>query len=108
MDNSFLQVVSDQMRMLPLLEQLKSECAFYLCLGSTRTSDIEGISAAGSTPEFRRLTPAADAEALVLGKTKTLDRLPVSPLGVVSPVVITRACLQLANIAPQVVNCGAF
>jgi len=108
MDNSFLPIVNDKRRMVPLLELLQSECAFYLCLGSTLTSDIEGISAAGSTPQFRRLTPAADAEALVLGHTKALDRLPVSPLGVVSPVVITRACLQLANIAPQVVNCGAF
>ncbi len=94
--------------MTPLLTDLQSNCAFYLCLGSTSISDLEGISAAGSTPELRRLTPAADAEALVLGETKSLEKLPVSPIGVVSPVVITRACLQLADILPQVVNCGAF
>ncbi|CAN5563755.1 TIGR00303 family protein [soil metagenome] len=108
MDDSFLQIVNDEGRMAPLLAGLQSDCAFYLCLGSTAISDLEGISAAGSTPEFRRLTPAADAEALVLGQTKTLAKLPVSPLGVVSPVVITRACLQLSNTAPQIVNCGAF
>ncbi len=108
MDDSFLRIVNCEKRMTSLLAELQSVCAFYLCLGSTSISDVVGISAAGSTPESRRLTPAADAEALVLGQTKTLNKLPVSPLGVVSPVVITRACLQLAHIAPQVVDCGAF
>lgn len=108
MDNSFLRVVNNERRMTGLLDELKNGCAFYLCLGSTSISDVDGISAAGSTPEYRRLTPAADAEALVLGHTKTVEKLPVSPLGVVSPVVITRACLQLSNIVPQIVDCGAF
>lgn len=108
MDDSFLQIVNDESRMTALLSELRSDCTFFLCLGSTSISDVEGISAAGSTPEYRRLTPAADAEALILGQTKTLEKLPVSPLGVVSPVVITRACLQLSNIAPQIVDCGAF
>ncbi len=108
MADSFLPIVNDKRRMAPLLTDLQSDCAFYLCLGSTSISDLEGISAAGSTPEFRRLTPAADAEALVLGQTRTLEKLPVSPLGVVSPVVITRACLELSKISPVVVDCGAF
>ncbi|MBS1957485.1 MAG: TIGR00303 family protein [Cyanobacteria bacterium SZAS-4] len=108
MVDSFLQIVNDERRMAALLSELQSNCAFYLCLGSTSISDVEGISAAGSTPQYRRLTPAADAEALVLGQTKTVEKLPVSPLGVVSPVVITRACLHLTNIAPQIVDCGAF
>ncbi|HEY9732703.1 MAG TPA: TIGR00303 family protein [Drouetiella sp.] len=107
MDN-FLRVVNDQARIKPLISQLNSSTGFYLCLGSTATSDMEGISAAGSTPQLRRLTPAADAEALVLGRTNSLKKLPVSPLGIVSPVVVTRACLQLAAVSPTVVNCGCF
>jgi uncharacterized protein (TIGR00303 family) len=107
-NDRFLQIVNDPIRMISLMDQLSADCGFYLCIGSTSTSDGEGVSAAGSTAQARRLTPAADAEALVLGYTKTLDHLPVSPLGIVSPVVITRPCLQLANIDPQVIDCGAF
>jgi uncharacterized protein (TIGR00303 family) len=82
--------------------------AFLLCLGSTETSDIEGISAAGATPEARRLTPAIDAEALVSGRTFSSGSIPVSPIGIVSPVVITRACLTKLNIAPRIFDCGSF
>ncbi len=107
-DSGFLQVANDRQRMDNLLSDAGNSCGFYLCLGGTKTSDLVGISAAGATPGLRRLTPAADAEALLLGYTKTVEKLPVSPSGIVSPVVITRACLQLADIEPQVINCGAF
>jgi|LakMenEpi03Aug12_release.lakeMendotaPanAssembly.Ray.scaffolds.fasta_scaffold203923_2 uncharacterized protein (TIGR00303 family) len=106
--DDFLRIVNDSARITALLSHLNSKTGFYLCLGSTFTSDVDGISAAGSTAQSRRLTPAADAEALLLGQTKSLGKLPVSPLGVVSPVVITRACLQLAAVLPDVVNCGCF
>ena len=82
--------------------------AFALCLGGTETSDIEGISAAGATPQARRLTPAIDAEALVTGKTFSSETIPVSPIGIVSPVVITRACLNKLNISARVFDCGSF
>jgi uncharacterized protein (TIGR00303 family) len=107
-DSGFVQVVNDRLRMESLFTEMSSSRAFYLCLGGTKTSDLVGISAAGATPELRRVTPAADAEALLLGYTKTVEKLPVSPRGIVSPVVITRACLQLADIEPLVINCGAF
>ncbi len=79
---------------------------FVLCIASTHTSDREGISAAGASPEERRLTPAFDAEALVRGHK--IGRLPVSPEGIVSPVVITHTCLNLIGAKITVVNCGAF
>lgn len=82
--------------------------SFALALGATMTSDIAGISAAGITPEARRLTPAIDAEALVLGRTVDGSSIPVSPAGVVSPVVITRACLQLLGVEPTIIDCGTF
>ena len=81
---------------------------FFLCIGSTRTSDIAGISAAGITAEARRLTPCTDAEALIAGRALTADSIPISPAGVASPVVITRACLGLIDLAVEVIDCGAF
>jgi uncharacterized protein (TIGR00303 family) len=81
---------------------------FVLALGSTATSDLVGISAAGASPEMRRLTPRVDAEALVLGRVAGGGELPVSPAGIVSPVVLTRAALQLAGMPVTVVDCGTF
>jgi len=81
---------------------------FFLCIAGTHTSDIPGISAAGVNAEARRLTPCTDAEALLAGKALTAESIPVSPLGVASPVVITRACLSLLDIAVEVIDCGAF
>ncbi len=87
---------------------LEGDGLFALLLGSTHTSDHEGISAAGATPADRRLTPAIDAEALALGKTLSAASLPVSPAGIVSPVVITRACLRLLEMSVSVIDCGCF
>jgi uncharacterized protein (TIGR00303 family) len=81
---------------------------FILCLANTKTSDIEGISAAGANAQMRRLTATLDAEALLLGSTLTSNSLPVSPLGIVSPVVITRAALSKLNIETTVIDCGTF
>jgi len=38
-----------------------------LLLAGTETAAVPGISAAGATPDSRRLTAAADAELLLLG-----------------------------------------
>lgn len=91
---------------LSALKQLRGK--FFLCLGATATSDIDQISAAGITPEARRLTPALDAEALMLGRTLSADSIPVSPIGIVSPIVISRACLKLMQLEKEVVDCGTF
>ena len=87
---------------------IKSPGNFALCVGSTATSDLEGISAAGADGESRRLTPAIDAEALALGKPVSAKSLPVSPKGVVSPVVLSRAMLNLLGCSIDVFDCGAF
>lgn len=79
---------------------------FCVCVGSTKTSDVEGMSAAGATPEDRRKTPGYDAEALILGRTSKGASLPVSPEGIVSPVVLTRAGLGLTRARRNVVDCG--
>ena len=86
----------------------KREPLFLLCNAGSGASDHENISAAGADPLSRRWTPALDAEALLAGRTISAGELPVSPLGIVSPVVITRACLQLLQMKAQVIDCGSF
>jgi len=91
-----------------LLERVASteNIDFCVCVGSTKTSDVEGMSAAGATPEDRRKTPGYDAEALILGRTSKGASLPVSPEGIASPVVLTRAGLGLTRARKNVVDCG--
>lgn len=81
---------------------------YAVCLGSSKTSDIDGISAAGADGEQRRLTPAIDAEALVTGRALSAPTIPASPAGIVSPVVISRAMLDLVHCRIKVFDCGAF
>lgn len=81
---------------------------YALCIGSTATSDLDGISAAGADGQSRRLTPAIDAEALVLGKPLSSESVPVSPRGIVSPVVLSKAMLNLVGCGVDVFDCGAF
>lgn len=92
------------------LEQLSKarRLKFLLALGATAVSDKEGLSAAGNSPESRRLTPAVDAEALILGYPLSAPSLPVSPEGIVSPVVITRAMLALLKMDSVIFDCGSF
>lgn len=94
-------------RVIDMLRQCKRG-NFFLCVGASGSSDVDGISAAGATPELRRLTPAIDAEALISGRTTTSDSIPVSPKGIVSPVVVTRGCMSLAGFSVTVVDCGTF
>jgi|AGTN01.1.fsa_nt_gi NaMN:DMB phosphoribosyltransferase len=106
----FVKPIQDHERtMSRLLERVAGaeSVDFCVCVGSTKTSDVEGVSAAGATPEDRRMTPGYDAEALLLGRTSRGASLPVSPEGIVSPVVLTRASLGLIKARKSVVDCGA-
>jgi uncharacterized protein (TIGR00303 family) len=90
------------------VDRLANNAAFALCLAGTASSDLPSLSAAGASPELCRNTPAADAEALTLGCTAEGKTIPVSPTGIVSPVVITRACLSVLNMQNYIFDCGAF
>ncbi len=76
---------------------------FVGCFGFTNTGLIPGISAAGATPEARRMTALADAEVLIKGYS---SRLPTSPDGYPSPVVISRAVIQDLQLPYYLFNCG--
>ncbi len=107
-DNSIDNSIDNCLEELQRTFSRSGPAAFVLCNAGTRVSDHEGISAAGADPQARRLTPALDAEALLLGRTLSAKCLPVSPRGIVSPVVITRACLKLLNLDIKIVDCGSF
>ena len=80
-----------------------------LLLAGTDTAAIEGISAAGATPQARRQTAAADAELLRLGPAAPLPHaLPPLPAGV-SPALISHVVLQELGLLQRllVVDLGA-
>lgn len=54
-----------------------------------------------------KYTAALDAEFIYQGECKTLDYLPVSPSGIVSPALISKACLNLLNAEILIVDLGA-
>ncbi|AGY58474.1 nicotinate mononucleotide-dependent phosphoribosyltransferase CobT [Gloeobacter kilaueensis] len=77
--------------------------AFACVLGFTATCLIPGISAAGLTPEARRSTAAGDALMLLRGET---SRLPTAPEGYPSPVIISRAVVELLDLPVWVLDAG--
>ncbi len=78
-----------------------------LLLAGTDTAAVSGISAAGATPQSRRLTAAADAELLVLGPGHPRPHaLPPLPAGV-SPALISRVVVEQLGLEPLVVDVGA-
>ena len=90
-----------------LVESLVARRPLFVCtVAHTDTADIEGLSAAGATAGLRRLTAAADAEALIHGRPRCMEGLPSNPLGAPGPVLITLASLRLASIPVQVINAG--
>ncbi len=101
-----IEIIAHQRSADRLLNLLKGSPLFTCTLASTATAQIDGISAAGATPEMRRYTAALDGEALVQGRPLSLNEIPRSPEGPPSPVVISCAALRLLNLEPMVVDAG--
>lgn len=80
---------------------------FSLILSGTKTIKHEGISAAGASHDLLPYTSALDAEYLEFGEVKSLDNVPVSPDGIVSPVLITKACLELSGAEYKIIEAGS-
>ncbi|MDB9314330.1 TIGR00303 family protein [Spirulina sp. CS-785/01] len=75
-------------------------------LGFTETGLLEGISAAGATPEDRKYTAIADAEFLVNG-VQPNPRYPLPPLTVgASPTYISRTVVEALSMPVQIFNGG--
>jgi uncharacterized protein (TIGR00303 family) len=79
---------------------------FICVISHTDTSSIPGITAAGANPELVKYTPAADAEFLHYGFCKCTDKIPITPEGIPSPVLISRAALGLSKIPYLIVDAG--
>lgn len=77
-----------------------------LVAGTTRTALIDGISAAGASPELMARTPSIDAELLVYGEPVSSDVIPVSPTGCPTPAVVTRAVREAVGFPVTVVDGG--
>lgn len=112
-EHNFL-IVHEEEGTKPLLNILsnrsgkRNQLKFNLVLASTELSDLDGLSAAGKDPASRRLTPALDAEALCHSLENLPVRLPVSPAGVTSPVVLTKAALAFLEPQLEIIDAGSF
>ncbi|BFH72542.1 TIGR00303 family protein [Sulfurisphaera javensis] len=84
-----------------------AKTAFVLVIATTDVSLIPGITVAGATPELTHFTPAADAEFLIKGKCFVINTVPVTPTGIPTPAIISRASLELVKIPKFVVNAGS-
>ena len=77
-----------------------------LVLAATRTAEHPGISAAGCTPEARRITALADAELLLRGpRAARRWTLPPLPAGV-SPALLSWVVVEALALNPHVVALG--
>ncbi len=94
-----------------ILKKLEDKNPLFLCvIATTKTSNIPGITGAGATPELTEYTPAADLELVMYGTPKCLPEIPKTIVGddvAPTPAVITKACLEMADIPLIVVDAGA-
>ena len=81
---------------------------FILVIGSTETALIPGISAAGQNPEKIKHTPSLDADFLLSRKKGVKNSIPVSPHGIPSPAIISKALIELLELEVNIIDTGAF
>jgi uncharacterized protein (TIGR00303 family) len=100
-------LVHEQNRGEAFFRRLKGKRPLFVCtIGTTETSKIPGISAAGKYPELTDYTPSADIELLLLGKCRCISGVPVTPEGIPTPALITMSAVRLANIPALAVSGG--
>jgi uncharacterized protein (TIGR00303 family) len=90
-----------------LLRHLRGLTPLFVCtVAHTETAEIDGLSGAGATAELRRLTAAADVEALEHGRPLCMAGVPSNPGGAPGPVIITLAGLRLAGLESVSIDAG--
>jgi len=85
----------------------KNRFSFALVISHTDTSEIPGITAAGSAPDMMRFTPPADAEFLHYGSCLCIGEIPMTPDGKPTPALLTKVALESASIPHIVINAGS-
>ncbi|MCC6179191.1 MAG: TIGR00303 family protein [Chloroflexi bacterium] len=100
-------LVHAEQRGRTLVECLRGRRPHFACIvAHTETAEIDGLSAAGTTAELRRLTATADVEALFHGRPRCMQGVPSNPLGAPGPVLITLAGLRLTGMQVDVLDAG--
>jgi uncharacterized protein (TIGR00303 family) len=90
-----------------LLDRLAGLRPLFVCtVAHTETAEIDGLSGAGATAELRRLTAAADVEALFHGRPLCMAGVPSNPGGAPGPVIITLAGLRLTGVDVVAIDAG--
>lgn len=93
-----------------LLKEIQHMEPVFVCvIGTTETSLIPGISGAGATAEMTQYTPAADVELMIFDKPKCVDEIAqtvVDGAAAHTPATISKACIELSDIAFVIVNAG--
>ncbi|MEM4510326.1 MAG: TIGR00303 family protein [Pyrobaculum sp.] len=84
---------------------MKLPKALAIVIGTTDISLIPGVSVAGASPELTHYTPALDVEYLLTGRPQTLDVIPITPQGVPTPALVTRAAAW--DLPKFIINAGA-
>ena len=79
---------------------------FIGILANTMLSTVPGVSGAGPTAEKTLLTPVLDAELITNGAITSMPVRPNTPTGCPTPATITRAMMELLDMAPLFVNAG--
>ncbi len=80
---------------------------FSLVISYTETSEIPGITVAGSNSDFIKFTSPADSEYLLYGTCKCIDSVPMTPDGKPTPAILTKVALESASIPHVVINAGS-
>ena len=102
-----LVLVSQEERAKKIIEKIWGKTPLFICvIANTEVGKIKGISAAGANPNITDFTPPADVELVELGKCRCIDGVPITPEGIPTPAIITRASLNLANIPFLAINAG--
>ena len=95
-----------QLNKIEILKENVNNFKIFLVIAGTNTSQISGISAAGTNAKSRRTTALADAEFLLEGASKDHKyKLPLLNAGV-TPALISHVCSKLINIHPVIVPLG--
>ena len=95
-----------QLNRIKILKKNIKNFKIFLVIAGTNTSQIAGISAAGTSARSRRKTALADAEFLLVGPSKDHQyKLPFLNAGV-TPALISYVCSKLINAYPVVVPLG--
>ncbi|ASJ08967.1 TIGR00303 family protein [Thermococcus siculi] len=82
--------------------------AFILVLGNTDMGAIPEIMPPGVDPELTKLIPPAEAEYLFYERPKMTDTVPMTPEGLPTPVIITKAAKRLVKFPVLVVRGGTY